>query len=317
MGYYIGIDGGGTFTDCAAMDDAGRLYFAKAATTKEDFAVGVFDALAALADDCGISVSDLIASTERLSLGTTVGTNLLVERRGARTGLLATAGHGDSILIMRGTGRTAGLELDLLFDPHATDKPEPLVPRALIREICERVDYKGAELVPLDEPAVEEAVRSLVEAGVTAIAIAFLFSFKNPDHELRALEIVRRVAPEIYVSCSHQVAPRMGEYERTVATVINSYIAPASAAYFRRAAERLHETGLKTPLAHHADIGRRSAGGQSRRDAAHLAWLGAGGGPHRLAVVGAATRPQEHHRHRHGRHFVRGRPDHRRRALGR
>ena len=114
MGYYIGVDGGGTFTDCAAMDDDGRLYFAKAATTKDDFAVGMFDALSALADDCGTTVPDLIASTERFSLGTTVGTNLLVERRGARTGLLATAGHGDAILIMRGTGRTAGLELDLL-----------------------------------------------------------------------------------------------------------------------------------------------------------------------------------------------------------
>ena len=123
------------------------------------------------------------------------------------------------------------------------------MPRALIREIDERIDCMGDEVVPLDEAAVEAAVRSLVEdAGVTAIAIAFLWSFKNPAHELRALEIVRRVAPDVYVSCSHQVAPRMGEYERTVATVINSYVAPASAAYFRRAADRLNEAGLRHPL---------------------------------------------------------------------
>ncbi len=134
MGYYIGVDGGGTFTDCRPWMKRVRLYFAKAATTKEDFAVGMFDALAALAEECGTSVSDLIASTERFNLGTTVGTNLLVERRGSRTGLLATAGHGDAILIMRGTGRTAGAELDLLFHPQATQKPVPLVPRALIRE---------------------------------------------------------------------------------------------------------------------------------------------------------------------------------------
>jgi len=114
--------------------------------------------------------------------------------------------------------------------------------------IDERIDYKGDEVVPLDEAAVEAAVRSLVEAGVKAIAIAFLWSFKNPDHELRALEIVRRVAPDVYVSCSHKVAPRMGEYERTVATVINSYVAPASAAYFRRAADKLNEAGLRHPL---------------------------------------------------------------------
>lgn len=249
MGYYIGVDGGGTFTDCAAMDEEGRLYYAKAATTKEDFAVGMFAALSALADECGVSLPDLIASAERFNLGTTVGTNLLVERRGAQTGLLATAGHGDAILIMRGTGRTAGLELDLLFHPQATQKPVPLVPRALIREIDERVDCMGEEVVPLDEEAVEVAVRSLVEeAGATAIAIAFLWSFKNPAHELRAREIVRRVAPDVYVSCSHEVAPRVGEYERTVATAINSYIAPASAAYFRQAAGRLRESGLKPPL---------------------------------------------------------------------
>ncbi|MBN1631065.1 MAG: hydantoinase/oxoprolinase family protein, partial [Thermoleophilia bacterium] len=169
MGYFVGVDGGGTFTDCAAMDEEGRLYFAKAATTKEDFAVGMFDALSALADECGTTVPELIASTERFNLGTTVGTNLLVERRGARTGLLATAGHGDSILIMRGTGRTAGLELDLLFHPQATQKPVPLVPRAFIREIPERIDCMGEEVVSLDEDAVEAAVRSLVEdAGATA-----------------------------------------------------------------------------------------------------------------------------------------------------
>jgi N-methylhydantoinase A len=231
------------------MDEHGRLYYAKAATTKDDFAAGMFEALSVLAEGCGTTLSDLISSTERFSLGTTVGTNLLVERRGARTGLLATAGHGDAILIMRGTGRTAGLDLEYSFHPQATSKPVPLVPRALIKEIDERVDCMGQEVVALDEAAVETAVRGLVEEhGVTAIAIAFLWSFKNPAHELRALEIVRRVAPDVYACCSHQVAPRMGEYERTVATVINSYIAPASGAYFHRAADRLHEAGLKHPL---------------------------------------------------------------------
>ena len=249
MGYYIGVDGGGTFTDCAAMDDEGRLYFAKAATTKDDFAVGMMEALSALAQECGTDAPGLIASTERFSLGTTVGTNLLVERRGARTGLLATAGHGDAVLIMRGTGRTAGLETDLFFHPQATQKPAPLVPRTLIREIDERIDCMGREVVPLDEAAVEAAVRTLVEdEGVTAIAVAFLWSFKNPAHELRALEIIRETAPAVYVSCSHRVAPRMGEYERTVATVMNSYVAPASAAYFQRAAEKLHDSGLSHPL---------------------------------------------------------------------
>ncbi len=248
MRYYIGVDGGGTFTDCTAMDEGGHLYYAKAATTKDDFAVGMFNALSALAEDCDTTVPELIASTERFSLGTTVGTNLLVERHGAKTGLLATAGHGDSILIMRGTGRTAGLELDMLFHPQATQKPRPLVPRALIREIDERIDFCGDEIVPLDEAAVEAAAEDLVAAGVKAIAVAFLFSFKNPAHELQAEDIIRRVAPDVYVCCSHRVAPRMGEYERTVATVINSYIAPSVRSYFRRASSTLRDSGLKNPL---------------------------------------------------------------------
>lgn len=276
MAYYIGVDGGGTFTDCAAMDDHGRLYYAKAATTNDDFAVGMFEALSVLAEGCGTTLSDLVSSTERFSLGTTVGTNLLVERRGARTGLLATAGHGDAILIMRGTGRTAGLDLEYSFHPQATSKPIPLVPRALIREIDERVDCMGQEVVPLDEVAVEAAVRSLVdEHGVTAIAIAFLWSFKNPAHELRALEIARRVAPDIYACCSHQVAPRMGEYERTVATVINSYIAPASGAYFRRAADRLHDAGLKHPLL----VMQVSGGVLPAKKAAEIPLTSLGSGP--------------------------------------
>ena len=109
----------------------------------------------------------------------------------------------------------------------------------------------------------------------------------------------------------------MGEYERTVATVINSYVAPASAAYFQTGRRRLQRGRSQASPAHHADLGRRAAGRQGRRDPAHLAGLGPGRRSHRLAVARPATRPQEHHRHRHGRHLVRGRPDHQRRAAGR
>ncbi len=248
MGYYIGLDGGGTFTDCVAMDDEGRLYYAKAPTTKEDFSVGMFDALSALAAECGTTPENLIASAARFSLGTTVGTNLLVERKGARTGLLATAGHGDAILMMRGSGRMAGLDPEKYYHPQDTNKPEPLVPRALIKEINERVDCNGKVVVPLDIDEVEAAVRSLVDAGVTAIAVAFLWSFKNPAHEQKVVEIIRQVAPDVFFSCSHRVVPRMGEYERTVATVINSYVGPSSEAYFKSASQRLHEAGLQHPL---------------------------------------------------------------------
>ena len=249
MGYYIGLDGGGTFTDCVAMDSDGQIRFAKAPTTTENFSDGMFDALTALAEEWGITLSDLITSTERFSLGTTVGTNLLVERKGARTGLLTTAGHGDAILMMRGSGRITGLDPELYYHPQATDKPEPLVPKNLIREVNERVDCEGEVVVPLNMQEVEDAVRSLVEdQGVEAIAVSFLWSFRRPDHELEAMRIINRIAPNVYVSCSHKVAPRMGEYERTVATVINSYVAQKTAIYFAGAAERLKEAGFNHPL---------------------------------------------------------------------
>jgi N-methylhydantoinase A len=250
MSYYVGLDVGGTFTDCVAIDDQGNLRFAKAPTTKDDFNDGMLDALAVLAGEFSKTRADFLSETARFNLGTTIGTNLIVERKGSRTGLLATAGHGEAILMMLGYGRTAGLEPDIYFHPQATAKPAPLVSQSLIREIPERVDLDGKIIVRLNEEELEKAVRSLVEdEGVTAIAVAFLWSFRNPAHELRALEIIQHIAPEIYVSLSHRVVPRVGEYERTVATVINSYIGTASAAYLNTASVRLLESGLmQAPL---------------------------------------------------------------------
>ena len=246
MSYYVGLDVGGTFTDCVAIDDQGNLRFAKAPTTKADFNDGMMDALAVLADEFSETRADFLSETARFNLGTTIGTNLIVERKGSRTGLLATAGHGEAILMMLGYGRTAGLEPDIYFHPQATAKPAPLVRQSLIREVTERVDLDGNIIVRLNEEELEKAVRSLVEdEGVTAIAVAFLWSFRNPAHELRAQEIINRIAPQIYVSLSHQVVPRVGEYERTVATVINSYIGTDSAAYLNSAHDRLQESGLK------------------------------------------------------------------------
>ena len=257
MAYYVGLDVGGTFTDCVAIDDEGNLRFAKAPTTKDDFNDGMLDALAVLAGEFSETRDGFLSKTARFNLGTTIGTNMIVERKGARTGLLATAGHGEAILMMLGYGRTAGLEPEIYFHPQATAKPAPLVRQSLIREVTERVDLDGNIIVRLNEEELENAVRSLVEdEGVTAIAVAFLWSFRNPAHELRALELIRRIAPEVYVSLSHRVVPRVGEYERTVATVINSYIGTDSAAYLNSAHTRLGESGLKqAPLVMQASGG--------------------------------------------------------------
>jgi N-methylhydantoinase A len=244
--YFIGVDIGGTFTDCVAVDERGRVFHGKALSTHSSSPVhGVMEGLDRLAEEAGISTDDLLADADRLSHGTTIGTNLVVERNGARVGLLATRGHGDALLMMRGNGRTAGAANDEVFSVHHTDKPEPLVPRRLVGEIDERVVRDGSVIAPLDEDGARSIIADLVEQGVDAIAIALMWGFRNPAHEERLRELVSEAAPDLFVSISSETSPRQGEYERTVATVINSYVGPASSRYLDDLATELHSHGLQ------------------------------------------------------------------------
>ena len=229
--YYIGIDTGGTFTDGVLVDDQGGLFTAKAATTPGDLARGVADCIGKLAALRGIPATELLQGTAQLAHGTTIGTNAIVERKGPKIALIATRGHGDAILMMRGTGRTAGLPAEGLFNILATDVPAPLVPPQMIFEIDERVDNTGAVAVALDPANVDRLADELAAAGVEAIAISLLWSFQNPAHELALLERLQHRCPDAYISCSHQVSPTVGEYERTVATVINAYVGGGASAY--------------------------------------------------------------------------------------
>jgi N-methylhydantoinase A len=247
MGYYLGVDIGGTFTDCVAVDETGRIFHAKVPSTHGSSPVdGVISGLTQLAGEAGTDPDTLLASAERLSHGTTIGTNLIVERSGARVGLLATAGHGDALAMMRGNGRTAGVPPDQVFSVHATDKPAPLVQPRHVAEMPERVARDGEVVAPLDEERARTAIQAMVEdEAVDAIAIALLWSFRNPAHEQRLLELVREVAPDMYVSASCETAPRQGEYERTVATVLNSYVGPASSRYLAELDEAVRDRGLR------------------------------------------------------------------------
>jgi len=246
MTWAIGVDIGGTFTDCVGIDPEGRLHHAKALSTHDgDVSEGVVDALAELAQKTGQSTSELLSGTGRLGHGTTIGTNLLVERRGAKVGLVTTAGHGDALSMMRGAGRTAGLPIDRVFDVRATSKPAPLVPRAAVAEVHERVAADGAVVAPLDDEKARDTLRALLDGGeLEGIAITLLWSFRNDAHERRLAELVGELAPDAFVSLSSQTAPRQGEYERTVAAVINSYVGPASVAYLDRLAQRLADAGF-------------------------------------------------------------------------
>ncbi|MCW3062833.1 MAG: hydantoinase/oxoprolinase family protein [Solirubrobacterales bacterium] len=241
---HIGIDIGGTFTDCAVIGGDGHITSAKAPTTKDDPSRGFFEALELVAAERGTRLEELLAGAEHIFHGTTVGTNALLERTGARTGVLTTRGIGDSLGIMRGYGRVAGLAVEHVMRASVTARPEPLVPRSLVREIDERVDAHGEVVVELDEDAVATHARELASTGVEALAICFLWSFVNPGHERRAAEIVRE-ATGLYVSCSSDLVPKWGEYERLAATAINCYVGPVVDRYVGRLREGLERRGYQ------------------------------------------------------------------------
>jgi N-methylhydantoinase A len=244
MSYLIGVDIGGTFTDCVVMDDRGQITTGKSPTTPDDRSRGFFNAIERAADAIGTDLGSLLRDCRRLVHGTTTGTNAIVERRGARVGLLGTRGHEDAIFIMKGTGRTAGLSSEQALDVPNTYKPEPLIPPGLIRPVTERIDVDGDIIVPLDEAGLREAVQELVVAGIEALTISFLWSTVNPAHEHRAREIAAEVAPRLFVSCSSDLSSMAGEYERTVTAVMNSYIGPLMVEYVDRIQDGAEERGF-------------------------------------------------------------------------
>ena len=230
-GYAIGVDIGGTFTDCVVVSPDGSVTGAKAPTTPSDRSVGFFDSIQRGAEKLGTTSGQLLGSCERLVHGTTTGTNAIVSRDGARTGLIATSGHRDIMFLMGGGGRTSGLTAEQALHVPSTDKPEPLVPKKLVVEVSERIDVDGEIVVPLDEEGARDAIRQLVDSGVDAIAISLLWSVKNDAHELRVKELVREIAPEIFVTCASELISQVGEYERTTTAVMNAYIGPLMSRY--------------------------------------------------------------------------------------
>jgi N-methylhydantoinase A len=231
--YRVSMDIGGTFTDVVAYDaELGTYAAGKSSTTPADLTEGVLVGLAQVVD----SPRDISFTVH----GTTQGLNAFLQRRGERVLLLATRGAGDVYHVARGN-RTR------LYDVHFR-KPEPLLPRADIVEIGGRLDYAGAELEPLDEDAVRAAARRARDEGFGAVAVAFLFSYLNPEHELRAEEIVRDELGGVTVSLSHRVAREWREYERTCSAVIDAYTAPVVRRYLERLESEMRDRGLAVPL---------------------------------------------------------------------
>ncbi len=232
-GYRVAIDVGGTFTDVVTHDEASGAYVAaKVPTTPGDLIDGIAGALGRLVDER----SELREAVH----ATTHGLSTLAHRRGARVLLLATEGVGDIYHIARSDGRGP---FDIQYR-----KPAPLVPRADIVEIPGRLNATGAELEPLDDAALRAAARRAVDEGFDAVAVAFLFSYVNPAHELRAEAVLREEAGDLRVVLSHRVARRRGEYERTSSTVAEAYTAPVVEAYLDRLGDELRSRRLSGDL---------------------------------------------------------------------
>ncbi|WP_326836938.1 hydantoinase/oxoprolinase family protein [Amycolatopsis rhabdoformis] len=292
--YYLGVDIGGTFTDCVLVDRDGAHRTAKVLSTKVDPVSGVLAGLERLAEAEGLDLTTLLARTSRFGHGTTIGTNAVLERSGARVGLVATAGHGSALGMMRGAGRVAGRSIEEVFAVHGSRLPEPITVRGAVAEVHERVDATGAVVVDLDtEQAVEDITRLIAEHRLDSVAIALLWSFANAKHERALAEALAAAAPDVFVSTSSAVSPRLGEYERTVATVMNGYVGPACSRYLGRLAGALGDAGLTEPL-----LVMQSNGGVLPAEAAAATSLGtidsgpAGG----LTGVAALARAYGHDR---------------------
>ena len=246
--YICGLDIGGTFTDCVLIDEHGDLTIAKSPSTPSDFTVGVLNAIESAAVKIGLSTAELLDLISVLAHGTTVGTNTIIQRRGAKVGLITTKGHNDVIHIMRGSRGLAGQDIKLIVHFPESSKPKPLVPKKLIRGVSERVDCFGRVVVELNELEVKTAIKELQAAGCEALAICCLWSFLEPKHEQRIKAIAHEIAPEMYVTCSTDLAPKWGEYERTTAVALNAYIGPITVGYITRLDKQLKEMGYKPPL---------------------------------------------------------------------
>ncbi|MFJ7212617.1 hydantoinase/oxoprolinase family protein [Amycolatopsis sp. NPDC098790] len=224
----IGVDIGGTFTDVCAVDESGIVAVAKVLTTHDEPARAVEEGLAALLTDAG--------AVEQVVHGTTLVTNALIERKGSRTALLATAGFRD-VLEMRREHRYE------LYDLHL-ELPEPLVPRHLRFDVPERMLADGSVHTALDESYVVRLGRELADRGIEAVAVCFLHSFTNPAHERRVAEILAEVAPSLRVALSSEVVPEIREFERASTTVANVYVQDLTERYLRDLEHRLRRLGI-------------------------------------------------------------------------
>lgn len=232
----VAVDIGGTFTDIALFDDSGIVHQSKVSSTPADPGRAVVEGVAALLKERDIAPSRIAEVLH----GTTVGSNTILQRSGAKTGLLTTRGFRDVLEIGR-------IRMPDMFDL-TWDKPKPLVPRRHRLEVTERIAADGSIVTALDEAEVVAAGHVFAEAGIEAVAIAFINSYRNPEHEALAERILRRRFPHLMVTASHSVLPEIKEYERTSTTVVNAYLLLGMRNYLNNLQEGLKSIGVDAPV---------------------------------------------------------------------
>ena len=237
MPYRVGFDVGGTFTDfCLLNINDGEVHYFKIPSTPDDPSAAIETGLAHLISEYNIVPEEIT----HLGHGTTIATNLVIERKGAKTGLITTKGFRDVLEIGRQTR------------PHLYNyrikRPAPLVAREYRFEVEERMLADGSVYLPLDEAAVEQAAHEFAQAGINAVVICFLHSYRNPAHEQRTRDIVRSVLPDAYISISSDILPEFREFERLSTSVLNAYMGPRMGTYLERLRGRVENLGVTAEL---------------------------------------------------------------------
>ena len=238
--YRLAVDVGGTFTDVVGVDQTGKVTFAKCASTPADQSIGVMNGLENLSQRLGLSLSELLGHTERVVHGMTVATNALLERKGAKVGLLTTEGHRD-ILEMREGLKPERYNMRLA-------RPEPIVPRHLRLGVRERLRADGRISTPLDPQSLDTAIATLRRARVNSVAVCYLHAYRDDTHERETRRAIEAAMPDVYVCLSSEVLPQIKEYQRVSTTVVNAYVGPLIRGYLQGLERRLADAGFSGPL---------------------------------------------------------------------
>jgi len=252
--YRLGIDAGGTFTDFVLADRTGEVRIFKALSTPQDPTQAIRNGLKLIEEETGIPAREIVSNADMCINGTTVGLNALITHTGAKTGLIATRGHEDSIEIRLGH-KEDGYRYDQEYPPATM-----LVPRYLRRGVGGRVVSTGAVHTPLNEDDVREACTHFIREGVESVAISFVWSVLHPEHELRAAEIVREMMPNIHLTVGSHLYPQVREYTRTSTAVVNAYLAPILQRYVNAIDGYFQSLGARQPVRYFQSNGGLAVG---------------------------------------------------------